>query len=325
MSDFNDLLHEGILDLIKFKQSSAGKGIIDSANDIHHVLRYGNTRQKVNALRSPHVNDEHIYNALNDKDMTVRNVAANISRIKMNYVLKHKHLNESFSRLFDDEFTDEQLKNHKKLIKPVKLSDRDKNELGNFTTTSNTINVTHWVKKLGTHPDIDNREENYDEEHDLKRTHRINDILDKLPTSDKDLTVYSGVSSRGNIPDVIKNGGILHVPAFMSTSLSPRIASQFSVVGRKTGHGTIMAINIPKGSHEGGYISPYSVLTDEREFLLKNNKLLKFDKPHEVVKKDVRGYGATDYHIYHAHIMTNEEIEANKDHPEVQRYLNYKH
>lgn len=239
-------------------------------------------------------------------------------------VLFHKYSLLESTDLFEDDFTENQLKQHKKLIKPIKLNDRDKNELGNYSTTSNSLNLTHWLKKLGTHPDIKNREPDHDVNDDLKKTHIINSILDKLPSSDKDLTVYSGLTHHANLSEILKNGGILHVPSFMSTSLSPKIASQFATGHRKTGHGDIIAIHIPKNTHEGGYISPYSILQREREFLLKSNKLLKFKSTPDIVQQNEKGYGKSNYHIYHAHIMNSQEISENIDHPEVKSYLNYK-
>ena len=82
--NFEEHLMEGILDGIKYKQSSASKGVIMSSHDVDAIMKHGTPRLKITALRSKFANDHHIFRGLNDKDEMVRGIANTISRIKIN-------------------------------------------------------------------------------------------------------------------------------------------------------------------------------------------------------------------------------------------------
>ncbi len=67
---------------------------------------------------------------------------------------------------------------------------------------------------------------------------------------------------------------IVHHPAYLSTSLSHRIARGFSNTSTmKDRH--VLSIKVPKG-HPGAYIGEHSYSSDEREFLLPKGLNLKY-------------------------------------------------
>lgn len=147
-------------------------------------------------------------------------------------------------------------------------------------------------------------------------THHLSKAIDKFPAAREDMIVYAGLHQDANIEYHIQNtDGIVHIPAFSSTSTNPGIASKFArdaMDGRRVLH-----IHIKEGQHVGAFIAPYSTHTQESEFLLKPNHLLKIHaNPTTYADSD----SGNKIHVFHAHILEPHEIEHIKDNPEVESY-----
>lgn len=100
--------------------------------------------------------------------------------------------------------------------------------------------------------------------------------LDKLAKpAPHDFHVFTGVGSGFNIGEIRKTSDTVHLPAYTSTSISPRVASNFAYRKYKS-HDEMIRIHIPKGSKHGTFIGSFGALADEGEFLLKRGRTLKF-------------------------------------------------
>ena len=153
----------------------------------------------------------------------------------------------------------------------------------------------------------------------LKQTNEINAAL-KTKHLSNDTHVYSGMRSEFKVPE----DGIVHIPSFISTSLSPRIANDFSDLHDKKGvfNRRFLRIHLPKG-HNGAYVENLSNNRNEQELLLPSNQLLKINHTPKVF--DYNQYSTPHKtSMYDARPMTDDEIQAHKDHPEVQSYLRMK-
>lgn len=284
--DMYSKLEEDILERIQFKRSEPARGIINSHYDVDQIFKHGSSMQKISALRSKHVTDAHIHRGLNDPDQRVQQVAETLSRIKMNHALslRHPKLNEDVND---------------SIIRRKILPPKDERNLRKFMKDSSAINVAHWDAKLSGKK--------------LEDDNSINDILDKLPRNKKETHVYNGMCDH-NIPEhILANGGIVHIPAYMSSSMSQDVASKFASLGRKS-KGALLEIKLHKNNDAGGYVAHYSDRPDDQEFLFKRNTLLKLEEPRTEGK----------YKIYPTHVMTDEEIQEHKKHPEVKSYLKMK-
>lgn len=182
------------------------------------------------------------------------------------------------------------------------------NNIRHYTIDSTYINRHLWQKKFGEHND--------EIDHSIDRTKHINRLL-KTAKYDEDIPVYSGINHQDFQGDLMK-GGIIHVPAFISGSLIPLVAHQFSTgfYSNPRGESHILKINIPANSHNGSYINEKdSENPGEHEFLIPANNLLKINNTEK------HHYNNLNVYIHHAHIMKDDEIEQYKDHPEVQSYI----
>ena len=196
---------------------------------------------------------------------------------------------------------------------------RKKNEIGNafskaplirdYTESSFNLNGDLWNGKLNN---------KFNRPETITRTNEMNDLL-----KDKHLKtnthVYTGVYNDLTIPE----DGIVHIPSFLSTSLNPKIAESFGD-SKHIGDAIrtrLLRINLQKGT-SAAYIGNISHSSNENEVLLPSNQLLKIEPATQHPYK-VRNHNFVA-HVHDARLMTDEEIEENKDHPEVKSYLRTK-
>lgn len=146
----------------------------------------------------------------------------------------------------------------------------------------------------------------------------LNSAIDKAKPLDKPIHTYSGIGrgTTGYLAKVIKHG-FFHTPAFTSSSLDWRTASDFSnpvITGHrrpqvhgKVDHYHIIHFELPKGYKGGRYIDPLTE-TGEDEFLLKPDQYWKV-KGHTIQKDS---WGDQRTHIWHVVPMNKPKSKAIK-------------
>lgn len=150
-------------------------------------------------------------------------------------------------------------------------------------------------------------------------THHIDAALDQI-AAPKDFFVYSGIKFNPN--EVRKSNGQIHLPAYTSTSLKIRKATNFADsfsdhTNPTTEHYHVLKINIPKGSKHGAYIDNYSNYRgSELEFLMKRNSVIKVDPIPETHVID-NGHERKKIHVWNTHIV---ESGIGVDHTKLENY-----
>jgi hypothetical protein len=149
--------------------------------------------------------------------------------------------------------------------------------------------------------------------------HHLSKAIDRFPPARENMTVYSGLHSTANIAHHIQNtDGIVHIPAFSSTSVNPGIATRFAEGSSSRGESKkILQIHIKEGQHVGALISPLSKHRGEGEFLLKPNRLLKI---HSIPSSYICPNSGNNILVYHAHILDDSDIQNIRHNPEVDSY-----
>lgn len=109
--------------------------------------------------------------------------------------------------------------------------------------------------------------------------------------------VYSGVSKDFNISKLRENNEKVHLPAYTSTSLDPKVAASFAS-GLGKDHREMLRIKIPKESQHGTFIGSATSNDQEHEFLLHRGKTIKFDGPPKIFK-DKNGHGWPRNYLVH--------------------------
>lgn len=196
----------------------------------------------------------------------------------------------------------------------------EKQHITNYTKDSTDINSNLWNHKL-----------RLDAVSHIPTV--INGYIKKQEPLHEDLNVYSGIPHTHILK--IKNrtaSQIIHFPSFISTSMTPAIASSLANTHYSEWsdlpEAHMLKLNLKKGQNVGALIKDFSAHHHEDEYLIKANTLLRIE-PKPIIqihdKKDMhRNIVKTRVHIWNAHIMNDAEIEANKEHPEVKSYLNMK-
>lgn len=149
----------------------------------------------------------------------------------------------------------------------------------------------------------------------LSTVNTINRNLDENKPLSDDLIVYSGV--RRDPQELVKDsGGLLHHPAFLSTSINPRTALNFSETSNGAIH--LLKIKLRKGQRVGSYIGEKSTHSTENEYLIKANNML-----HITPEYDIHiGKNGEPIKIHHAivlepheyeHLIDNKEVQSKKD------------
>ena len=189
---------------------------------------------------------------------------------------------------------------HEELSKHYDLDKyfHEKHHLKEYSDDSSGVNNYLWKKHK--------KEKMDDEEKSFKEdVPHLDKALSTFRTH-KDFTVHSGVIY--NPIDKKNKEGVVHHPAYLSTSLERGRASAFSDL-KKGNVRHVISIKIPKGS-KGAYIGDHSYNQDEREFLIPRGANLKHIKT-EVREENHPIYGKGDekleVHYHHMKWLNNEK------------------
>ncbi len=158
-----------------------------------------------------------------------------------------------------------------------KFNEVNKTCLRIYTDGSDYINQKLWDKHKKR--ELINSDSNNHNIHEMDRALSVH----KTP---HDLTVYSGTQ---NDPRKMKNKqGIFHHPAYLSTSLDPEIAHDFSHYSNNLSKNTdlhVFKINVPKG-HPGAYVDHIGIYKDQHEFIIPRATNLKYLHTTKEIKHD---------------------------------------
>lgn len=175
-------------------------------------------------------------------------------------------------------------------------------ELRDYTDSSHELNKALWDSK-GTTANF---------EPHLKLSVQRMDLVVKHHKTPHPLTVYTGLKKAPIITSQETGPtkeNLHHHPAYLSTSLHPKIASEFAAISQDTKEGNkivyhhhILKINVPK-EHPGAYVEKYSAHPEEKEFILpRNTKLHIYPNP-KIISKTSQNYdGIHRYHYWNADI-----------------------
>ena len=184
-----------------------------------------------------------------------------------------------------------------RLEKEHPFSQTDENIAHHYTNKSTHINSHLWNK----HKDLGYKQEFGNTVDGI--TYKDSDYKQLIGSLDKitnhktpeDLKVYS--KSIHDPRDLKDSKGIVHHPAYISTSLSKKVASGLKwnerVDSKGITHHHVYEINIPKGS-KGAYLGRRSACPTQREFLLARGTNLKYIDTHTQEDKN---------NFYHTHFM----------------------
>lgn len=161
--------------------------------------------------------------------------------------------------------------------------------------------------------------------HKMERS--INDDIHKAPSPSEDLYVYSGIKALD--PANLSNRYV-HIPQFMSTSLLPHVAKEFSTeyTSRNEDNAMdssrhVLRIRIPAFSNNGLYLANHSHYPKEEEFLLRNNNVLHIaNTPHSYVQQLDNGNSKT-IHLWDTHIIMPSEHHLLLDNKAIQEKLKF--
>lgn len=191
---------------------------------------------------------------------------------------------------------------HEELSDHYRLKDNDQiNAVRNYTGGSSKLNK-HLFETGGDHDKI-NHDKMMDYGYDMRQ---LDAALDQRKAH-KDFHVYSGIPFN---PNEVKNtDGLIHLPAYTSTSLKFAKAAAFSRNfsdhddPEHTSHNHILKIHIPEGSKHGGYIDQHSSYKDkEHEFLMKRNSIIRVEPVPETHIAS-NGIDHVKVHVWNAHIV----------------------
>lgn len=172
------------------------------------------------------------------------------------HAVPHEDLNEAanFDALEDDRIGDHDGwkeatdLHHEMISKRTPLTDHEENILKKYKDGSHSYDINR-----GLIHGLDNEEHNHE-------VGNLDNIIKKAAPLHKDIDVYSGT---GQWQPIIE-GGIIHTPAFTSTTLAPRKARLFAVPNN-----TILHFALPAGFKHGFYVEhPNESHAGEMEYLL---------------------------------------------------------
>lgn len=215
----------------------------------------------------------------------------------------------------------------------VKKSDLPKDDLEAIKkyrsqAHSTPMNTALWKLKFGKGKDFEPHKELHDS---------VIKALGHFPASKEDNYVYTGLHKDAD-PEKWRHsdGGLIYIPAFISSTTDNKeipwnFAHRHDATMTTTqpkgyvkpynietgGYENALKIKIPKGQKVGGSIRHINGMAYEKEFLIKPHQVLRITGLNTVKKNWEHG---TEKRIT-AHILSPEEILANKNHPEVKRML----
>lgn len=153
-------------------------------------------------------------------------------------------------------------------------------------------------KQFGDDIDVDDVVRNFKTRFEATRG-----ALSNAPALHRDIQVYTGVGAGFHVEEERKKtGGLIHLPAFTSTSIVPYTAAGFawrSMEKDEKPYAEMVRIHVPKGSRHGMYLEGNVSHLDEREFLLNHGKNLRLRGEPTVLKQDRNGQ-------YHPRILIHD-------------------
>lgn len=182
-------------------------------------------------------------------------------------------------------------------------------EVDAYVNNSRWLNADLWRYKLK-----GDFFESGSEKHTKEISKQVNDH--KL---NSDVELYTGLSPEFHIP---KEGGLFHVPSFISTSLNPIVAAKHAAKMGTHEPSIMLRIHRKKGS-SGLYTPEFSPFDTEQEVILPHNSVLKIH-PHKEIYSFKDAQGDKELHVHDAEILNDADIVANRHHPEVKSYLRMK-
>lgn len=220
---------------------------------------------------------------------------------------------------------------HRALSDHYKFSPEHASALDRYTDDSQILNshIYDYARFNKAGPNVDFlKEHGYD-------LHGLDAALSDKPLP-HDLQVYSGV--RFNPADVKNESGLIHLPAYTSTSLYPHVAVPFSTGhadhdhDKDITHHHILRINLPSGSMHGAYIAHHSPAdndiktssgvmkpneTGEREFLLGRGAIIRVDNaPYDqhtsktqIIRDRQKITHTSKFHFWDAHIVGHKNYD----------------
>lgn len=203
------------------------------------------------------------------------------------------------------------------------VSKADFDAVMNYTTDSAKVNQSLWKLK---------NEDKTPSDKILDFIRTLNKTLNYLPNPDEKLIVYSGVRRPSDPTEWLKNGGIVNIPSYLSTSLNPRLAGQYvdfftneymgkKEIPSKDKIGDLLIITIRPGQNVGGYVEDMAKNPSEQEFTIRCNFILKLTTTKPQILKLKFDSGETTLRIWNAIILNEKEFSENE---EVNRYNNIK-
>lgn len=116
----------------------------------------------------------------------------------------------------------------------------------------------------------------------------------------EDVHTFAGVSDFGIEDKIKKSNGVLHTPAFTSTSIEPAVANWFGNYASENNDVHILHFHLPAGYNKGFYVDAHdqSPLSYEREFLLDKDQKWKLTAQNHVqtpIGKNVKIYSLTPH------------------------------
>lgn len=207
------------------------------------------------------------------------------------------------------------LADQKKHLSGTDILEKHHNHIYDYTVTSTRVNK-HLVNK---HVDKNyNIHSNADYEHLDERAHSISKSIQELAHPLNDTAhMYSGVRGMDLESHFKNNNGVIHTPAFTSTSIDPSTSTGFAGAATtssgdpvRTRHGTdaehVIHFELPKGYNKGAYIGTRSAHAAEKEYLLDKGQKWKL-KSHKLQTSNQYTSDDNDgkYHrLSHTHIWT---------------------
>jgi len=171
-------------------------------------------------------------------------------------------------------------------------SHEERPHLVSYMGDSRDLNSYHWEKHKNNLGNLDKLSKQIHEE----QTQHIDTAIQRHKTPMK-LAVWSGTMHDPR--RLMNEQGIVHHPAYLSTSLSEEKAKMFAGLhysdSRPEKH--LMKIHIPQG-HPGAYVGHFMTRPTEREFILPRGTNLKHVKTE--VTKD---YSGDTYHVHHMRVV----------------------
>ena len=207
---------------------------------------------------------------------------------------------KSFKQLINEAQSIDDL--HKELSAHYKYDSFGGEHLHEYTHDSRPLNKYQWkVHNNSKTPKV----------HRLEEKSGVLDAVMNHNKTPHDMTVWSGLHEN---PHDHAKFGVVHHPAYLSTSISPKIARDFgSSEGKhvetndKGGydkHIHVLKLHVPKGS-PGAYVGHISSQPNEKEFVMPRGQSINLK--HEQIMKKRMAYGLNKnnfiYHIHHGEIL----------------------